>query len=352
MTTEFQKPAVGKKAPIALIVALIVAVGAVGGYVAFAGTPDKDAVAASAVAPAAGDKKAEKSDADKAEAKADSAKPDDAKTEEAAADAGPAGLKIKDPNSNPVVATVNGEDIKRSDVFALISTLPEQYRQAPLDQLFPAALEQVINNRVVTNQSKDVNLAEDEEVTKMMTEAKEQIIRNVYIDRQIDAQVTQKALLKKYEEVLNKIGDIQEVKARHILADSEDKAKEAIKKLNDGADFAAMVKEYSIPQAAQNDGELGYFAKNEMVPEFAEAAFALDKGQYTKDPVKTQFGWHVIQVEDKRKRPEPEFEALKPQLEAQLRQEIAVDLLKKWQKDAKVKKFDINGDPVKETKSN
>jgi peptidyl-prolyl cis-trans isomerase C len=89
-----------------------------------------------------------------------------------------------------------------------------------------------------------------------------------------------------------------------------------------------------------------------MVAEFAEAAFALGKDQYTKDPVKTQFGWHVIKVEDKRKRPQPEFEAVKPQLEMQLRQDILGNLLKDWAKEAKVKKFDINGDPVKEVKAN
>lgn len=348
MTIESQSPAGGKKAPVALIVAIILAVGAVGGYFAFAGNVDKDAVTASAVTPAAGDKdkKADK----KQEAQKEDAKKDDA-AEDKQADAA-AQTTITDPNSNPVVAVVNGEEIKRGDVFSFITTLPEQYRQAPIDQLFPAALEQVVTNRILAKHTEEAKLENDPEVAKMLEDAKSQIERNVYVDRQISAEVNDKALKKKYDELVAKIGDVQEIKARHILTDSEDKAKEAIKELDKGTDFAEVVKKYSLPQASQNGGELGYFAKNEMVPEFAEAAFALDKGQYTKDPVKTQFGWHVIQVEDKRKRPAPDFEDVKPQIEAQLRQEIAVDLLKKWQKDAKVKKFDINGDPIKESKSN
>lgn len=249
---------------------------------------------------------------------------------------------------NPVVANVNGEDVLRSDVFNFISGLPEQVRQMPIETLFPLALEQVINNRLVTTKASGANLEADPEVTQLVTQAKDQIVRNVFIDRQIDEQITQKKLLKAYEDLLNEIGDVQETKARHILVEDEAKAREVITKLEGGADFATLAKEYSTGPAAENGGELGWFAKNEMVPEFAEAAFAIDPGAYTKDPVKTQFGYHVIKVEERRKRPEPQFEAIKPQLEAQLRQQVLTELVEGWQKEAKIKKFDINGEPVAE----
>ncbi len=274
-----------------------------------------------------------------------------AKTEEAAA-AAPAGEQGSIKLGNPTVAVVDGEEIKRSDVFTFIGGLPQQYQQMPIEQLFPMALDNVVNNKIALKKSASADISADPEVTKLFDEAKQNIVRSVFIDRQVTAKINQKALLKKYEELLDQIGEIDEVKARHILVDSEEKAKEAIKKLDGGADFVTVTKEVWPGAAEQNGGELGYFAKGDMVAEFAEAAFALAKDQYTKDPVKTQFGWHVIKVEDKRKRPQPEFEAVKPQLEMQLRQDILGNLLKDWAKEAKVKKFDINGDPVKEVKAN
>lgn len=248
---------------------------------------------------------------------------------------------------NPVVALVDGEEIKRSDVFTFIGGLPEQVRQMPIQNLFPLALEQVINNRVISEKAKGSKLDSDPEVEKMFMQAKGQIVRNVFVERQVTAEVSQKKLLKAYEDLLTQLEDVQETHARHILVDSEEKAKEVVGKLDGGAKFEDLVNEYSSGPSKENGGDLGYFAKNEMVPEFGEAAFALDVGKYTKDPVKTQFGWHIIKVEDRRKRPEPKFEEVKPQLEQQLRQQILADLLQKWQKDAKIKKFDMNGEPVK-----
>lgn len=141
------------------------------------------------------------------------------------------------------------------------------------------------------------------------------------------------------------MGKVEEVKARHILVDTEDKAKEVITKLQAGAKFEDLVEEYSSGVTKDTKGELGYFAKGEMVPEFADAAFALAKGQYTKQPVKTQFGYHVIESQDRRKREAPSFDEVKPQLESVVRQRQLVELLTTWQNAAQVEKFDINGKP-------
>lgn len=249
---------------------------------------------------------------------------------------------------NPVVAKVNGQDIMRSDVFNFISGLPEQVRQMPIQTLFPLALEQVVNNRVITAKAGSAQLEADPEVEQLVSQAKDQIVRNVYIDRQIDEQITQKKLLDAYNDLLSQLADVEETKARHILVESEEKAREVVAKLEEGGNFVDLAKEHSTGPSAQAGGELGWFAKNEMVPEFADAAFALKPGEHTKNPVQTQFGWHIIQVEDRRKRPEPEFELVKPQLEAQLRQKVLQDLVASWQKEAKIQKFDINGEPIKD----
>lgn len=250
---------------------------------------------------------------------------------------------------DPIVAVVNGTDIKRSDVLAFIGGLPEQVRQMPIQTLFPLALEQVINNKVISEKATSAELLSDPEVEKLATQAKEQIVRNVFVDRQIESQITQKKLLDAYGKLLDSLEEVQETKARHILVDSEEKARALVVKLDEGANFEELAKTESTgPEAQQNAGELGWFAKSEMVPEFAEAAFALEPGTYTKEPVKTQFGWHIIKAEERRKRPEPEFEAIKPQLEAQLRQQVLTDLVSGWQKEAQIKKYDINGEEVKE----
>lgn len=319
---ETEKAAAGgkSKAPIIAVV-VVVALIALGGVFAMSG----NGVAES-------DKSAEMNDIS----------PASADTAEAGAAEDPM-IKL----GNPVVAKVNGEDILRSDVFNFISGLPEQVRQMPIQNLFPLALEQVINNKIINAKASTSSLGTDPEVEQLVTQAKDQIIRNVYIDRQIDAEISQKKLLKAYEELLNEIGEVQETKARHILVEDEAKAREVITKLEEGGDFETLAKENSTGPSAENGGELGWFAKTEMVPEFAEAAFALEPNAYTKDPVQTQFGWHIIKVEDRRKRPEPDFELVKPQLEAKLRQDVLNDLVSGWQKEAKIKKFDINGDPAK-----
>ena len=246
---------------------------------------------------------------------------------------------------NPVVAKVNGVDVTRSEVLEFITSLPEPYRQRPLQELFPFARDQVLNNKLVAEKAKSANLDGDAEVQKMLETAKEQIVRNVYVDREVTAKVTDEELQKAYNELKAEVAKIEEVRARHILVDTEEKAKEVITKLEGGAKFEDLVQEYSSGPSKENGGEVGFFSKADMVPEFAEAAFALGAGQYTKQPVKTQFGYHVIETEEKRNRPEPKFEDVKPQLEAVVRQRKLMEILSAWQSDAKVEKFDINGKP-------
>jgi peptidyl-prolyl cis-trans isomerase C len=273
--------------------------------------------------------------------KVENAAPADASGQPAAAESG--SIKLGD----PVVAQIGEDKILRSDVFNYISTLPEQIRQMPLQNLFPLALDQVINNKIIGMKAEQAKLESDPEVAKLVEQAKGQIMRNVYIERELSKTVSEKELRKAYDKMLAGFEKVDEIHARHILVADEAKAREIIKKLDEGVEFKDLAKESSDGPTAANGGDLGYFTKTEMVPEFADAAFALQPGTYTKNPVKTQFGWHVIKVEDKRPRPAPKFEDVKPQLDAQIRREELNKMLEKWQKDAGIKKFDINGDPVK-----
>ncbi len=118
--------------------------------------------------------------------------------------------------------------------------------------------------------------------------------------------------------------------------------------IDKGEDFAALAKENSKDGSAENGGDLGYFAQNEVVPEFASAAFATDVGSYTKTPVKSEFGFHIIKVEEKRKRPPAPYEQVKPYLEQELQRAIVDEVLKEWKEAASIERFDINGAPLPE----
>lgn len=263
----------------------------------------------------------------------------------ASADSGNAAEQVTNIKmGNPTVALVNGHEIKRSDVFEFIESLPDQVRQMPIQTLFPLALEQVVNNYVINNKADSAQLEADPEVEQLIQEAKNQIVRNVFVDRQIEDAISEEKIKATYDKLVADIGDVQEVKARHILVETKEQAMSIITQLNEGSDFVELAKSSSTGPSAQRGGDLGYFAEKEMVPEFSSAAFQLKKGEVSKEPVQTQFGWHVIKVEDKRVRPAPALDEVKPQIVQQLRQEILSDLLKGWQQEAKIELYDINGE--------
>jgi peptidyl-prolyl cis-trans isomerase C len=162
----------------------------------------------------------------------------------------------------------------------------------------------------------------------------------------VNKKISESRLKDAYEKYVKAFPDVQDVKARHILVKDEAKAKDLIKQLGEGKDFAELAKANSTDGTAQNGGELGYFAKTEVVPPFADAAFALNVGEYSKTPVKTDFGYHVIKVEEKRKRPPAAYDEIKPLLETQLRREILEETVEAWRDDAQIERFDINGKPI------
>lgn len=280
--------------------------------------------------------------------------PSEPATEVQAAQVEPAAEEAAKPETpeasaeNPVVAKVDGKPVVRSEVLAFIQNLPPQMKQLPLETIFPMALEQVINGKIVEGKAATADVSNDPKVAERLAQAKEQITRAVFVEQEIEKNLSQARIQKAYDEFAAEQGKIEEVKARHILVEKEDAAKDIIKKLADGAKFEDLAKEFSKDDGNKaTGGDLGYFTKGDMVKEFADAAFAMKKGDVSKAPVKTQFGYHVIQVEDRRARPVPTMASLQPQIEAQERREILNELLEGWRKSANVEAFDINGNPVK-----
>lgn len=258
----------------------------------------------------------------------------------------PAPLEIKP--GNPTVATLNGIEIKRLDILNFIQTLPAETQQLPVGQLFPLAVEQVINAAIISEKVKGVNLDNDPVVKQNLAQAKEQIIRTVFLQKEVEKTMTDERLQEAYEAYKKGVPQPEEANARHILVEDEAFAKELIAKLDAGEDFEKLAKDNSKDKASgEKGGDIGFFTKTDVVPEFANAAFSMDVGTYTKEPVKSQYGYHVIKLEERRTRPVPSFEESKPFLESQLRGAVLNKLIQDWRGAAKVERFDINGEATK-----
>lgn len=236
---------------------------------------------------------------------------------------------------DPVVARVGGEEILQSEVLALAQTLPPQ-QQSQIALIFPQLIEQVIDLKLVGKAGRAEGLAEDEEVRKRVMESEDRIISQTYIVREIEAQVTDEKLQTEYEKFVNENPASKEVRARHILVEEEEQAKALIVELDGGADFAALASEHSTGPSGAQGGDLGFFGEGQMVPEFADAAFSMEVGQYSKEPVKTQFGWHIIKVEENRLAEQPSFEEMQEDLRSELSRGVYQDLIAKLREGADI----------------
>ncbi|MEP3247090.1 MAG: peptidylprolyl isomerase [Sneathiella sp.] len=254
--------------------------------------------------------------------------------------------------ADTVVATIDGSEIRESDVKKLYETLPAQYRQAPYAMLKVQLVEQLVNMRIVQNAAVAEKYDTQEEFSQTLADLRLQALQEYYLQKKIEAAVTDAALQAEYEKATKDFKAAEEIRARHILLKEEQEAKDVITKLNDGGGFEALAKEFSTGPSGPQGGDLGYFTKDRMVPEFAEAAFALEKGKHTSEPVKTQFGWHVIKLEDRRDTQPPAFEAMKEQLSSTLTNTTVTDLIEKLKAAAVVSIVKPEGEtPVDDKKA-
>lgn len=245
--------------------------------------------------------------------------------------------------SDPVVATVDGSPIYRSDVIAVQRTLPAQFQQLPIEVLFPAVVERLIETKLVVNAGRKENLQNDDEVKRRLASLEDRVIQEVYITRKVEAAVNEQAVRERYEQMAKATPAKEEISARHILVQTEQQAKDVIAELKKGGDFAEIAKAKSMdPSGKQNGGDLGFFSREEMVPEFSEAAFKLKDGETSASPVKTQFGWHVIRVEARRTQA-PSLDEMREQITNDLSQEVVSGMVGKLREGAKVERFSLDG---------
>ncbi|MBI4969007.1 MAG: peptidyl-prolyl cis-trans isomerase [Rhodospirillales bacterium] len=251
--------------------------------------------------------------------------------------------------ADPVAAVVNGTEIRRSAIEKARQSVP-QLAQMPLDKIYTMMLDKLIQEQLFVQAGRKDNLQNDPEVKERLKELEGRVIAQIYINRVVRKAVTEQALAKRYEKFKAEAPTGEEVRASHILLDSESKAKDVLAELKKGGDFAAIAKAKSIDPGAQSGGDLGYFRQEEMVPEFAEAAFKMKPGQITETPIKTQFGWHVIKVVDRRAAKPPSFDDMKEELSIELSQDAVAALVETLSAKAKIARFDLNGNPIAEPK--
>lgn len=248
--------------------------------------------------------------------------------------------------SKVVVARIGDSRITLADLAAMRDELPPQYRQMPLQAIYPALLERAIDGQLIAQAARAAKVGERADVQRRVQRAEDQVLSQVYLSEEIAAQATEAALQKRYEQAVADSSDRQEAHARHILVETEDQAKSVIAELDKGGDFAALAKQHSTDPGGADGGDLGWFSAEQMVPEFSEAAFAMQPGSYSKQPVKSQFGWHVIMLVEKRTAEAPPFEQLRDQLASELTRELITKKLEQLRTGVKVERFAPDGSPI------
>ncbi|OWJ76108.1 peptidylprolyl isomerase [Haematobacter genomosp. 1] len=240
-----------------------------------------------------------------------------------------------DVTAETVVATVNGKNITMGDLLVVKEGLPAQYQQLPDDVLMNGLIEQLVQQTVLAD-SVEGKLTKREEIGLGATERA--FLAGTALERVAATAVTEEAVKAAYDEQYAKVEPGKEYHARHILVPTEDEAKAVEKAIADGGDFATVANEKTQdPSGKTNGGDLGWFGAGMMVPEFEEAVSALQPGQVSQ-PIQTQFGWHVIKLEEVRDAAVPALDEVRPQIETQLQQAAVQAELAKATESAKIER--------------
>ncbi len=217
-----------------------------------------------------------------------------------------------------LVAKLNGEAIYLDEVLRLVEKLPEEIRQQPLETYFDRLIDDIVDSRLAAAAGNEAGLTNDERVIEQMSIAAQRVLAEAWINSELRKSITDEAVQQAYDIFVADEQSRHEVRARHILVKEKAEAEAVIAELQGGADFAELAKKRSTGPSGPNGGDLGYFPRGAMVPAFENAAFALEAGSFTQTPVQTQFGWHIILVEEKRIAEAPTIEELAPQLRQNL----------------------------------
>jgi peptidyl-prolyl cis-trans isomerase C len=239
--------------------------------------------------------------------------------------------------ADPVIARVDGTEIRESDLVLAEEDIGSGMQPSPPEMRREALLTYLIDVMIIAKAAEAQKLAQTPGFERRAAFARQKVLMEALLDKESKGAANEAAMKKIYDDSVAQNKPVEEVRARHILVETEEKAKEVLAKLKAGGDFAALAKSESKDPGSADGGDLGYFAKEQMVPEFSEAAFKLEKGGLS-EPVKSQFGWHVIKLEDKRNKPVPEFEQVKGQIENYVVRRAQTELVSKLRDAAKIER--------------
>jgi peptidyl-prolyl cis-trans isomerase C len=252
-------------------------------------------------------------------------------------------LPARADDANPVLAKVNGSEIRQSDM-----AIAEEELGPSLEKMDPATKKEnllafLIDMKIVAMAAEDKKVEDSDDFKKRLAFARNRLLMDSLLANEGKAAMTDEAMKKVYDDAAKQITSEQEVHARHILVATEDEAKAIEEELKKGADFAELAKKKSKDPGASDGGDLGFFTKDQMVPEFSAVAFSLEPGKIS-DPVKSQFGWHIIKVEEKRNRKPPDFDQVKGQIETYVSRKAQADYVAKLRETAKIERMDQPAD--------
>lgn len=249
--------------------------------------------------------------------------------------------------SQLLIATVDGQEIRQADVRAFVASLPPQTQQLPSGQLLPLVLQELINTKILAKLARRDGLDKEPEFEQQINSAAEQILRQIFLERLSQTALNDEAIQKYYDENIGSAEGDLEVRARHILLETEADALAVVEELESGGDFEQLARDRSTGPSAPAGGDLGYFTREAMVAPFAEAAFAMAVGEVSA-PVQTRFGWHVIKVEDRRETAPPPLAQVRDEIARQLFRQVVQDAISDERENSVVVLYDALGNPLED----
>ena len=245
--------------------------------------------------------------------------------------------------ANPIVAIVDGHPITLADVGDAIRNLPVNMRNLPFEDLYPGVLERLIQQQLLVEKARHMQLDQDPTVKRHMQQAEERVLENELLNRVIGNSITEEALLARYQqEYANRPGP-EAVDVSVILVPTEAQARKDIAEIAGGTDFATVAKRDSRDGSADKGGSLGFLRQDQMVPEVGGVALALEPGQVSPNPIHSQMGWFVVKAAARKRVPVPGFAEVREQLRRQLLEEGVASAVKDAMVNSTIERFNMNG---------
>ena len=248
-------------------------------------------------------------------------------------------LKATQAQNIPIVANVNNEDISLETIIHAMNELPSEIQSQPFMSYYEDLLERVIDIKLFAQEGKKMKLDEEPSVRAAIDFVIEKVLMQAFLSKYVQENIKEENIKASYNNFIADETSREEIKASHILMDTESEAIDVINMLNDGDDFAELAKNKSTGPSGPSGGDLGWFKRGQMVPPFEKAAFSLNKNEITQRPVQTQFGWHVIKIFDKRIPEAPSYESMKSKLIQDLERKIVSKKIQNLRNDALIEKL-------------